>query len=568
MPDAPKSSSLLDRVRFRLQITSVAKAMYLSSLIVLAIAIVMILAIRLLGLFPDIGREPRWLLAIPIAAALSALVFHRRIDQRAAARQVDEHAKTKDLFLTLSSISNSAGEYQPLVTATAEERADAIAPNQVVPFVFSSKLLHVFAIIALIGVKLWLLPQWDPLGTVAAATKVERQKTEVEAIHKSAIARKDRLKKEAERAAEESDEIDDLLSELKKDFRKMQPKKAQSNAKVLDEHRMDVNDKWKAANSNSSQLHQMMNQPISNQQLGGTRNEKMNKWLKDLQQGKTDQLKDALSEARKTMQAMAEAKDPEERAKLASKLQKELQDLNSFAKNKANSKELANALSKAMKALQAAKPGEKGAGAEDGEKMELTKDAMEALKEALELSEQEMDQVAQAAKDMKKLEDALDTLTKAQQLNDKQQLDGSRCEGCESMEDYADLYAQMMGEGAPGSGQGNGEGEKDRNEGDGEGVGKGGVTPEDDSDPEGYKTEKEKPQIQAGKILLSIKTREYAEELDFDPDKMREYQKSISSLKSSVQSAIDTEEIPPGYVDSIKGYFDKIEQVDQKPKAK
>ena len=72
MPDAPKSSSLLDRVRLRLQITSVAKAMYVSSLIVLAIAIVMILAIRLLGLFPDIGREPRWLLAITSWASHSS----------------------------------------------------------------------------------------------------------------------------------------------------------------------------------------------------------------------------------------------------------------------------------------------------------------------------------------------------------------------------------------------------------------------------------------------------------------------------------------------------------------
>lgn len=561
MPNAPKSSSLLDRVRLRLQITSVAKAMYLSSLIVLAITIVMILAIRLLGLFPNIGREPRWLLAIPVAAALSAILFHRRIDQRAAARQVDEHAKTNDLFLTLSSISNSAGEYQPLVTASAEERAGTIAADQVVPFEFSMKLVNVLVAVAMIGLKLWLLPQWDPFGSVEAATKVDRQKTEVAAIQKEAMARKDRLKKEAQRAAEESDQIDDMLSELKKDFRKMQPKQTQSNAKVLDDHRMDVNDKWKAANGSNNQLHKMMNQPISNQQLGGTRNEKMNQWLKELQQGKTDQLKNALSQARKTMQAMAEAKDPEEREKLASKLQKELQDLNSFAKNKANSKELSNALSKAMKALQAAKPGEEGA--ESGERMELTKDAMEALKESLELSEQEMEQVAQAAKDMKKLEDALETLTKAQQLNDKQQLDGSRCEGCESMQDYADLYAQMNGEG-----NGQGDGEKNRNEGDGEGVGRGGVTPEDDSDPEGYKTEKEKPQIQAGKILLSIKTKEYAEELDFDPDKMREYQKSISSLKSSVQSAIDAEEIPPGYVDSIKGYFDKIEQVDQKPKAK
>ena len=75
MTDTPKSSTLLNRVQTRLQISSVAKAMYVSSLAVLAIAVVMILAIRLLGLFPNIGREPRWLLTIPLLATLSALIF-------------------------------------------------------------------------------------------------------------------------------------------------------------------------------------------------------------------------------------------------------------------------------------------------------------------------------------------------------------------------------------------------------------------------------------------------------------------------------------------------------------
>jgi hypothetical protein len=36
----------------------------------------------------------------------------------------------------------------------------------------------------------------------------------------------------------------------------------------------------------------------------------------------------------------------------------------------------------------------------------------------------------------------------------------------------------------------------------------------------------------------------------------------VSSLKDGVQSAIENEEIPPGYVDGIKEYFDKIEDVD------
>jgi len=549
MSDAPQSSSLLHKVQTRLRIMSLAEALTISSIVALALALVLVLCVRLLGLFPVLSTDLRWLLIIPAFAAIGAALFHRRVEQQTAAREIDQHANTKDLFLTLSSISTSAGDYQPLVTQSAEDRAAKIAPAEVVPFVIGPPIFRIIGAAGVLLLAIWLLPQLDPFGKVEAATRVEKQKTEIQTIRKEALTRKDRLKKEAERAAEESKEIDDMIGHLKQDFRKMQPKKSESNAKVLDTHRMDVGDKWKAA-AGDKQLRQMMNQPISRQQLSGSRNQKTNEWLKELQDGKTDMLQKELKQAQQTMQAMMEAKTPEERQKLANQLQKDLQNLNSFAKNKANSKAMADALSKAMKALKASQPGE------NAEQLELSQDAMEALKASLELSEKEMEQVAQAAKDLKKLDDALETLRKAQELNNQQQLDGSRCEGCETMEDYAALYAQMMGEGE------GGEGDKERNEGGNRGVGRGGETPEDDSDPEGYKTEKEKPQVQAGKILLSIKTKEYAEEKDFDPEKMREYQKSISDLKSSVQSAIDTEEIPPGYVESIKGYFDKIEVVD------
>ena len=62
-------------------------------------------------------------------------------------------------------------------------------------------------------------------------------------------------------------------------------------------------------------------------------------------------------------------------------------------------------------------------------------------------------------------------------------------------------------------------------------------------------------------MLLSIKTKEYADETDFDPDTLRKYQSGVESLKDGVQSAIENEEIPPGYVDGIRNYFDKIEDV-------
>lgn len=555
MPDAPKSFDLLRQVEFRLRIMSLARAVYYSSLLVLGLLLILVLTVRLLGLFPEIVDQPMWLLAAPAVVAISAAVFHRRVERQMAARVIDTHAQTRDLFLTLASLTTSAGEYQPLVTATAETRAEKIVPSQVAPFRFQRQLITVANFVSCILLTAWLLPQLDPFGAVEAGKVVEQQKQEIAAIRKEALVRRERLEKEAQRADEESKEIDDLLGQLRKDFRQMQPTKADSNAKVLDSHRQNLGEKWKSAAADQ-QLRQMVNQPISKQQLSGTRSQKSNEWLKELQEGKSDLLQQQLQQAQKTMQAMLEAKTPEEREKLAAELKKDLQDLNSFAKNKANSKALADALGKAMKSLQAAESPQ-----ENGEKTELSKDAMEALKESLQLSEQEMEKVAQAAQDLKKLEDALKTLQQAQKLNQQQNLDGSRCEGCETMEDYAELYAQMMGEGE------GGEGRKSRNEGGGRGVGRGGETPEDDSDPEGYKTEKERPQVQAGKVLLSIKSKDYAQEKDFDPEKMREYQNTVSALKSSVQSAIDTEEIPPGYVESIKGYFDKIEAVDPQLEA-
>lgn len=556
MTNASKASTLVGRVRARLQIASIAKAAFVSSLVVLIVSVLAVVTVRLLGLVPRSQEQPLWLLAIPAVIAVAAALFHRRIEQQAAAHAIDEHANTKDLFLTLSSLSTSAGEYQPLVTSAAEEKATHIIPDDVVPFRFGERLAILTGAAAALALAIMLVPQLDPFGKVEAATKVEEMKKEIETIRSETMKRSEKLKKDAERAEDESDEIDSQIGKLKTDFRKMQPKKVESNAKVLDSHRMDLGDMWKTAASNE-QLRRMMNQPISKQQLGGSRSEKMNEWLKEMQEGKTDSLQKELQKAQQTMQAMMEAKDPAERQKLASQLQKELQDLEKFAKDKAGSKELSNALSKAMKSLQACKM----PGGEKGENMELSKDAMQALKESLQLSEKEMEQVARSAKDLKKLEEALKTLQQAQQLNQKQQLDGSKCEGCETLDDYKELYAQLMGQGA-------GEGDKDRNEGDGGGVGRGGETPEDDSDPEGYKKEKEKPQIQPGKILLSIKTKEYADEKDFDPEKMRQYQQSVNDLKSSVQSAIDSEEIPPGYVDGIKGYFDKIEKVDPGMKSK
>ena len=548
MSETSKANSLLNRVQARLATESFAKAAYVWSLVILGVCILAVLAIRLLGALPPTQQQPVYLLAVPALIAACAGLFHRRVKQSNAAAAIDRHANTHDLFLTYSSLDQSAGEYQPLVAESAEKQAEKIVPLDVVPFRFGRQIGDVAIAAGVLGLVIWLTPQLDPFGNVEASLQEHKQQAEVAAIKKATDERKEELKKSSQRAEERSDAIEAELKELQNAFRQMKPKESDANTRVLSDQRKGLNEQWKAASND--QLRKLMNQPISEQQLGGTRSAKMNEWLKELKEGKTESLKQQLDKAQETMQAMMEAKDPEERKKLESQLKRELQDLEKFSKDKAGSKELQAALDKALKSLQAASDPDK-----KGEK--LSQEAMEALKESLQLSEQELEQVARSAKDLKKLEEALKTLQQAEKLNQKGQLDGEKCEGCETMEDYAELYAQMMGEGS-------GEGDKDRNEGGGGGVGRGGETPEDDSDPEGYKSEKAKTQVKAGKVLLSIKTKEYAEETDFDPDSLRQYQDGVRSLKEGVQAAIENEEIPPGYVDGIKSYFDKIESVDPK----
>jgi hypothetical protein len=548
MPETPTANSLLQRVRIRLQTCSFAAACYYALILLLGLSILAILAIRLLGLLPINDENLWWLAAILPAVASSAWVFHARIRQATAASAIDEHAQTKDLFLTVSSLSSSAGEYQPLVAQAAERQAGQIEPAQVVPFNPWKRMARVMVTAGVMVLVIWGTPQFDPFGKVDASLKEQEKKSEITNIRKANENRREQLKKKSRQADEAGQEIDSSVAELKKDFRKMQPKKIDSNTKVLTKHRSALGDQWKA--QSTDQLRKMLNRPLSRQQMGGSRSQKMNQWLKELQEGKSDSLQKELQKAQETMQALMEATDPEERKKLASQLKKDLQDLKKFASDKADSKDLAAALSKALKAMEAGQPRD----SESAGKA-MSPEAMDALKESLALSEQELEQLTESAKDLKRLEEALKTIQQAQSLNLEGQLDGEKMEGCETLGDYAEMYAKMMGQ------DGRGGGEKDVNEG-GAGMGAGGETPEDDSDPEGYKDEKTKSRIKAGKVLLSIKTKEYAEETDFDPDSLRKYQSSVNSLKDGVQSAIENEEIPLPYVDGIKKYFSKIEDID------
>ncbi len=540
------ASTLLQKVQTRLTAVRFARALHHWMLGALVCVGVAVLAIRMSGMLPPGRQQIEWLLAIPFVVAIAAVFLYRRVEKSEAARAVDRFAKTDDLFLTLATLSTSAGEYQPLVEQSATAVAPKIMPEKVVPFALQRPLgLQAFVWATLAGV-IWFVPTLDPFGKVEAAAKVEQKQKEIQQTLKSVKTREEQLSREVRTAEEREQKIESQTKEMMAALRKMKPAESQPNSKVLDDQRKSLNELWKKVSSED--LREMLSQTANDMQ-GSERSQKMSEWLRELQQGKSDALQKEMQKAQETMQSMLKAETAEERQKLASELKKQLQDLKKFSSKKAGSKELERALDQALKSLESlsnkGSGDEKSSDEQQGEESELSEQAKEALQEALKLSRQELEEVARSAGDLKKLEEALKTLQQAEKLNKNGQLDGEECEGCQSMAEYAAKFKSMMG----GDGQ---DGEARRET-------PGAMMSEDNSDPEGYKDEKSRSQIQAGKVLLSIKTREAATQKDFDPDELRKYENSVQEIKSGVQAAIEAEDIPPGYVDGIKQYFDKLD---------
>jgi hypothetical protein len=561
MSQTSPADSLLSRVQRRLTIVNIARSLHRSLLATVGLGCLAVLLVRLLGLLPPGRQHPEYILVgLPGAAAILTWLLTRRVEASVAARVVDRHARTDDLFLTFATLSSSAGNYQPLVLQSATQVANSIQPEQVVPFRpnrpvgLQALLLTTFALL------LWFVPTLDPLGRVEAATRVDREKERLRQSVESIRRREQQVSRKLQQAEQRSQEINKKTEEMLAALRKMKPAEKRPNSEVLREQQQSLNQLW---NSVSSESIREMLAKTGLEMQSGEQSRKMNEWLRDLQNGNSENLQKELKKAQDSMQAMLNAKSSEERSKAASELRKQLQDLKKFSSKKAGSKELEQSLDQALKALEAlaqkqqsgsqkgdgskseSKDGEstEGESSEDPSSEELAQQARQALQESLELAQKELQDIARSAEDIRKVEEALKTLQQAEKLNQQGQMDGEQCEGCQSIAEYAARLKRMQqgGEGEGGVG------------------GKGGMMAEDNSDPEGYKDERTRGQITAGKLLLSIRTREAATEKDFDPEELRKYKNSVSEIRSGVQAAIETEEIPPGYVDGIKQYFDTLE---------
>lgn len=531
MKQLKKSDNLIEAVRRRLALAVWGRKLFVSFVFSLAVYASLLLFSRFSGYIRDWFTLESVSLVF-VTALLLSFVLYRKPSKEQAARLIDQNQGTKDLYLTVTMLEEAVGVYKPLVLKDAEKKAEKIKPANIIGFEWGKRLAVSCAGAVGLFLVLQYAPQFDPFGKVEAAV-IEQEKTkEFQDLKKATKARMAELKnKDDGNEDEESKDVKMAVKNLKSDFRKMKPGKKKENANTLAGHQKSLGGKWRKIAE--EKMKSMMMKTDQAQKFGGMSKEGgMKKWNKELQEGSTQSLTKEMDDLKEKLQRLTKETDPVKREQLKNEIQKKMKEMESFAREQTNSKAMAAALKRAMKQMQMAQS--KGLSAEE---------ALQEAMQSMDLAKMELKELAQSAKDMKKLEEALKVLQMAKKVNDKSELDGEACKNCMSLADYEELYAQMMG-GQPGEGTGGEEGQ-----------GKGGKVDENDTGEKGFKTEVSKSAITAGKVLLSFKTKGLS-----DKGEAKKNYNLMKNIKQGMSEAIIQEQIPPGYHEGIKKYFNSLEK--------
>ena len=495
-------------------------------LVCAALYLALLLASRLLGLLPD-RFTPLTLAAIPAAALLVALLLARRGSAKSIARLIDTRTGGKELFLTAALIGEAPGEFAPIVIGQAEARAEKLRAAQVVPFPWQRGARDLAMALALLFAAVHFLPQLDPFKKTEQRKKTAQLEEKLEQTKKTTALRSAQL---AEAAGRQSEQVQLALQQLDKTFKEAKPQDREGNLKKLGEEQKEIGELWRKVNND------LKPPDKAAQSFGAADMKKVEQWREELKKGDTGSLKKELGEMREQLSKLAGMPDSAEKRAAQEKLMQQLNDLAQAMKQEMNSPQVAAALERALQQLDMAKLGE------------LSKEAAQAAMDSLNLSEQELQQLAQAMQDGKALEDALKNLQMAKQLADKGKLDGGELKGAGGMADFEKLFGEKMaglGENGPPNGD---------DSGNGPGIGNGAKRPENDATKTGFKTEKSNSQLTGGKMLLEWKTKEVGE----TGARSEEYRQNVQRVKQGVSEAIQQEQVPPGYHEAIKKYFDSL----------
>ena len=530
-----QSRSLFTRVSRRLRAAALARD-FSTALVLLAAAYLSLLLVsRLLGLWPGVidGRGLPWLPAVAVVAAVIGWFARRGVSPAEAARAIDRHAGSKDLFLTAALLEKTPAEFGALVARDAETRAPGVVPSKVVPFAPGRRVAWMAGAVGVVWLASAFVPQFDPFGKVQAATQDLQRRDKLVKARQVTLLRSAELKRE-QAEGKQAKQVQQALKKLEHDYRKLKPKARPLNMQRLNDQQKLVGEMWRKLSS--EKLGEFLKQRPTSQEFGGATLQKSKKWTEDLKAGDTAGLKKEIDRLQDELRKLAKNKDPAARAQKAQELRKELKELSQFASNSLNAKSLQAALDRAMSECEACSQGK------------FSDEGLQAALDALDLAQLELKQVGQSAKDLQALEQALRTLQMAKRLCDGECLDGGQCQGCKGLGDYEALFKKLCQGQGMGAGDGPGMG--------GPGRGRGGKAPEDESQKTAFQPERSPAGIQAGKTLLTLKTKGEGEKGQVK----KEYKSLVRDVKQGASEAVLQEQIPPGYHEGIKKYFDALDR--------
>ncbi|MDA0919780.1 MAG: hypothetical protein O2945_11990 [Planctomycetota bacterium] len=575
----------LERVARRLWLARLGRTWMTATFWFGGVCFPMLLIRRLGGLGAD------WFLiellaGVPLIAALFAFLVVRKSTILAAARKVDASCGANDLFLTLVQLETTAGEYQPAISQQADLRSASVVPSAVVPWHWQRPVAALSGSLGVLIAASLFLPQFDLFGNGGSVTAAVAARQDLLESRRETTSRLAELSARRE-SAMFTEEVDQSLEKLAAELRQLTAERFASGLKVLDVRQREIEARWREARS-QDEVSRVLEQAQATQLLGEF-DQRSRQWIAELAKGQMSSVDEVFRSLDSDLEKLDSISDGAERGQLEKEIRQAMAELQRFAGNQLQSQPIEAAMKRAMSQLDSSR-------LDSG----LQKESTQASQESLELAQAELHEVANAAAQLASLEQALNVIQSAKQLaqqNTSQSSEGvgkSKAAIHEFVEQYADLkgdagnrpsedglrpdvdpspsaesqggqagqhVADSAGRSEPDSpgtgGRSNLEGEVNASEGSSAQHGAGRSTARESQVAEtGFRDSREAAVLDAARRLMTMRRQGLA-----DAGKnSQEYREQVRSLQKRVRTAIEVEEIPPGYVSGIRDYFDSLDE--------
>lgn len=573
------SGRLVVRVIGRLRVAATAASWY-RTIVWLGGGWFALLVARRISGFGSEWLTPETLLGLPIFSLLIAVMVTRKPTIIKAARKIDNSCGADDLFLTLVQLRSSAGEYQSVIAGQADLRAAGVVPSRVVPWTWRQPVARLGGGAGVLVLTALFLPQLDPFGaaesphaTVAVRRDLQDSRRETENRMAELSARHE--------SAQSSSDFDRSLAELAAELRQLTTDRPASGLQELNARQREIEARWREARS-GDEVARVLEQAQATQFFGAG-DQPSRQRVEELAEGQTQSVDEEFDSLASDLEKLASVSDGAERQQLEKQIRQAMAELQRFAGNQLQSQPMEAAMKRAMSQLDSSR-------LDSGLQTEST----EAAKDSLELAQAELHEIANDAAQLASLEQALNAIQSAKQLAQQgtsQPSDGiGRNEA--TLQEFVEQYADLQGEaGQPQPGNDPSPGAEDQEgppgqqvassggQSDSDSPGKAGSTKPDGkaNDTEGnssghgsgrsaarenqlaeteFRDAREAAALNASRRLMAMRR----QGLSDAGEASQEYRELVRSLQKRVSTAIEVEEIPPGYVSGIRSYFDSLEQ--------